>query len=338
MEENNNKKSFNPRYITKSEKNFLASDYFEEIIDKNKKNFLPNQIEKYINIIDKGINNIKKEEFLNGFYSKFFYDNYPQNRNKNINKIKNKNEIGEFPKIKLGNRISKTKPNDKYDMVKQYKTNYDNGYNNNKKSNFLYQTLNLNKIKSNNKKNDTLSLTKEKIDKYNRSRQSFIYPFDKMSNTEDKNFYIKNHDLTDSINNITKEGKVIEKILFKKEKKKYFSGFKTKYKSIMRKNKKNFINMNEFISGKGGGKNNAQKNLLNKYKIIKVQNLLNHINRKIKKINHKEKMKDIIEDVKKYQQKEKDLKDKFNKTDEKFNNLIIDSEIISKRILKKFNK
>ena len=38
------------------------------------------------------------------------------------------------------------------------------------------------------------------------------------------------------------------------------------------------------------------------------------------------------------QLKEKDLRDKFNRTDEKFNNLLLDSDIIRKRIIKKFNK
>ena len=42
------------------------------------------------------------------------------------------------------------------------------------------------------------------------------------------------------------------------ELKKYFSGFRTKYKSLMKKNKKNIIDINEFINGKGGNKNNTQ--------------------------------------------------------------------------------
>ena len=94
--------------------------------------------------------------------------------------------------------------------------------------------------------------------------------------------------------------------------------------------------MNEFINGKGDNKNNLQKNLLNKFKIVKIQNVLNQINRKIKKINQKEKMANIIEDVKQFHLKEKDLKDKFNKTDEKFNNLLLNSDIIRKRILNKY--
>ena len=76
-----------------------------------------------------------------------------------------------------------------------------------------------------------------------------------------------------------------------------FQGFKSRYKNIMKKDKRNIVNMNEYITGKGGNKNNLQKNLLNKYKIVKIQSVLNQINRKIKKINHKEKMKNIIEDV-----------------------------------------
>ena len=47
-------------------------------------------------------------------------------------------------------------------------------------------------------------------------------------------------------------------------------------------------------------------------------------------------MANIIEDVKQFHLKEKDLKDKFNKTDEKFNNLLLNSDIIRKRILNKY--
>ena len=338
MEENNEKFQLNSYYKTKSQRNFLSSDYFEEIINKNKKNFLPNQIQKYINMINRGINTLKKEDFLDGFYNKFFYENFSQEKNENMNRLKNKKESEEFPKIKPENRRAKTKPNYRNDLNEinqKFKTNYNTNVN--KRNSFLNKTFNLNKIKTNNK-NDVLVLTNEKDDKYNRSRQSSFFPFGKISVTEEKNFYIKNHNLNDSIYNITEEGKVIEKKLFKKEKKKYFSGFRTKYKSLMKKNKKNIIDINEFINGKGGNKNKTQKNLLNKYKINKIQTVLNQIQRKIKKINHKEKMKDIIEDVKQYQQKEKDLKDKFNKTDEKFNNLIFDSHAITKRILKKFDK
>lgn len=338
MDENNEKFLFNSYNKTQPRTNFLSSDYFEAIINKNKKNFLPNQIQKYINMINRGINTLKKEDFLDGFYNKFFYENFTQEKNDNINKIKNRNELEEFPKIKTGNRRAKTKPNyrnDKNELNQKFKTNYNNNIN--KTNNFLNKTFNINKIKANNKK-DILILTKETDDKYNRSRQSIFFPFGKISATEEKNLYIKDHNLNDSIYNITEEGKVIENKLFKKEKKKYFSGFRNKYKSLMKKNKKNIIDINEYISGKSGNKNNTQKNLLNKYKIHKIQTVLNQIQRKIKKVNHKEKMKDIIEDVKQYQQKEKDLKDKFNKTDEKFNNLIFDSHAITKRILKKFDK
>ena len=167
-------------------------------------------------------------------------------------------------------------------------------------------------------------------------RQSFLYPYGAISNSEEKNFYIKNHNLNQNIYNITEEGKAIEKRLIKNEKKKYFSGFKSRYKGLIKKDKKNLINVNEFINGKGDNKNNLQKNLLNKFKIVKIQNVLNQINRKIKKINQKEKMANIIEDVKQFHLKEKDLKDKFNKTDEKFNNLLLNSDIIRKRILNKY--
>ena len=93
----------------------------------------------------------------------------------------------------------------------------------------------------------------------------------------------------------------------------------------------------QISNGKKGKKNSTTDNLFNKYKIIKIQAVLKQIKRKIKKINHKERMKDIIEDVKQFQEKEKITRDKFDKTDELFNNLILDSHLITKRILKKIN-
>ena len=140
--------------------------------------------------------------------------------------------------------------------------------------------------------------------------------------TEDKDFYIKDYNLNKSIYNITEEGKIIEKKLINKEKKKYFSGFKNKYNGLMRKNKKVLIDINEYINGKGGKKNNMRNNLINKYKIVKIGSVLKQIDRKIKKINQKEKMKDIIQDIKRFKEKEIIIQDRFRKTDEKFNNLI----------------
>lgn len=331
MEDYSEKKLVNTYYKDNSEKEYLLTNCFEEILNKNKKNnLIPNQIDKYIIAIQKGIDTLKSGDSLDNFYNKYYYENFSQKKIQN--KIINNKEFAEFPKIKTQYRKSKTKPNDKNDINK--KTNY-NRFSINK-NNILNKTFNINKIKVNNKI-DIIPLTKEKRNSKNIiSRQSFLNPLIKISNTDDKNFYIKNHNLNNSIYNITEEGKVIEKKLYKKEKKKYFSGFKTKYKGLMKKSKHYVIDINEYINGKGGNKNKLKNNLLNKYKIIKVQNVLNQINRNIKKINYKEKMSDIIEDIKQYKQKEKYEKDKFEKTDEKFNNLIYKSNLITKRILKTF--
>ena len=332
MEDEVEKQIFKSYYKNNAERKFLLSNYFEEFINKNKKNSLPKQIQKYITTINKGIDTLQKEDFVDGFYNRFYYENYSKNRNQN-NEVQKK-EMGEFPKINSQDKKSKTKTKDKYNIKNQ--TNYIIN-NNISKNNFLNKTFNINQIKEKTN-NEINELLKEKRNsKFIVSRQSFLHPLDKISNTDDKNFYIKNHNMNNSIYNITEESKVIEKKLYKKEKKKYFSGFKIRYRSLMKKSKNNIIDINEFINGKGGNKNNLKKNLLNKYKIIKIQNVLNQINRKIKKINHKEKMTDIIKDVKQFKEKEKIIKNKFEKTDEKFNNLIFDSNFIAKKILKKFN-
>ena len=311
-----------------SQKKFLLSNYFQDVKNKNKMILIPNQIQKYILAINKNIDELNKEDFLNGFYNKFF-DEYFSPKNHHRIQSNSKNDIEKLPNIDLRDKKLKAKSKNKYDINniinKKYKTNYAL---NNDKYNFLNKTFNINKTKYKNIDNDINLLFKEKKNNYNSSRQSFIYPLNVMSNTGDKNFYIKNQNLNNSIYNITEEGKVIEKKLFK---------FKTRYNGLMKKSKKYMIDMNEYINGKGGTKNNLKKNLLNKYKIIKVQTVLNQIQRKIKHINYKEKISDIIKDVKQYQQKEKEVKEKFAKTDEKFNNLITDINLIRKRILKKFN-
>ena len=293
---------------------------------------IENKIKSYIKAINEGINSIQKDDLLNDFYSKFFAEYYSLNEASN-EKQNSKKLNTELPPINLDkknfiqkslikftnehiNRLSKPIAFIKYQ-------NYNN----------LNKTFNISKIKDN--KDDINNI--EKINKYNKSRQSISYLLNNFAKTEDKDFYIKDYNLNKSIYNITEEGKIIEKKLINKEKKKYFSVFKNKYNGLMRKNKKVLIDINEYINGKGGKKNNMRNNLINKYKIVKIGSVLKQIDRKIKKINQKEKMKDIIQDIKRFKEKEIIIQDRFRKTDEKFNNLISNSDMIKKRILKKFN-
>ena len=287
---------------------YILSNYFDEVKNGNKMNVLPNQIQKYITTINKGIDVLQREDFLDGFYNKFFYDNFSQNKHHH-SQNNSKKRITNLPDIQFNKTKSRTRPKFGLSSIinKKFKTNYNVK---NKKNNFLNKTFNKNKTKLDESNHFADLFSKDK--KNNISRQSLLYPSNIISNTEDKNFFIKNQNLN------------------------YFSGFKTKYKGLMKKSKKYVIDINEYINGKGGSRN-TKKNVLNKYKIKKIQTVLNQINKKIKNINQKEKMKDIIEDVKQYQQKEKDVKNKFRKTDEKFINLIEDSYNIQKRILKKFN-
>ena len=59
---------------------YILSNYFDEVKNGNKMNVLPNQIQKYITTINKGIDVLQREDFLDGFYNKFFYDNFSQNK------------------------------------------------------------------------------------------------------------------------------------------------------------------------------------------------------------------------------------------------------------------
>ena len=334
MEDNDAEKKAKARYFSNrsQDKKFLLTNYFQDLKNPNKKNMIENKIKSYIKAINEGINSIQKDDLLNDFYSKFFAEYYSLNEASN-EKQNSKKLNTELPPINLDkknfiqkslikftnehiNRLSKPIAFIKYQ-------NYNN----------LNKTFNISKIKDN--KDDINNI--EKINKYNKSRQSISYLLNNFAKTEDKDFYIKDYNLNKSIYNITEEGKIIEKKLINKEKKKYFSGFKNKYNGLMRKNKKILIDINEYINGKGGKKNNMRNNLINKYKIVKIGSVLKQIDRKIKKINQKEKMKDIIQDIKRFKEKEIIIQDRFRKTDEKFNNLISNSDMIKKRILKKFN-
>ena len=315
------------------DKKYVLSNFFEDVKNKKKKNLLPNQIKKYLTTINEGIDVLQKEDFMDGFYNKFFYEYFAQNKS-HYSHNNSKNRISNLPEIKFNKTKSNTKPKLIINNIinNKYKTNYNIKI----KNNFLNKTFNKNKMKSDDNNQIIDFFSKDKKNKLNLSRQSLNYPANIISNTEDKNFFIKNHNLNSSIYDIAEEGKDIEKQLINNEKKKYFSGLKTKYNGLMKKSRKYVIDINEYINGKGESKK-TKKNLLSKYKIKKIQLVLNQINKKIKNVNQKEKMKDIIEDVKQYKEKEKDVKNRFEKTDEKFNNLIIDSNNLNKRILKKLN-
>ena len=189
----NEKKRFQSFHNKDTKNKFILTDYFGEIVNKNKKNVLPNQIQKYLIVIDKGIDSLRREELLDGFYNKFLNEYYNQNKNLDSNKINHKNEIEKFPKIKSLNKKSIIKSNEKCDINKQNKTNYNinikNNKNSNNNNNFLNQTFNINKIQLN-ENHYIMNLENKKKNKYSMSRQSFFYPFNIISNSEEKNFYL----------------------------------------------------------------------------------------------------------------------------------------------------
>ena len=245
MEDNDAEKKAKARYFSNRshDKKFLLTNYFQDLKNPNKKNMIENKIKSYIKAINEGINSIQKDDLLNDFYSKFFAEYYSLNEASN-EKQNSKKLNTELPPINLDkknfiqkslikftnehiNRLSKPIAFIKYQ-------NYNN----------LNKTFNISKIKDN--KDDINNI--EKINKYNKSRQSISYLLNNFAKTEDKDFYIKDYNLNKSIYNITEEGKIIEKKLINKEKKKYFSGFKNKYNGLMRKNKKILIDINEYIN------------------------------------------------------------------------------------------
>jgi hypothetical protein len=87
-------------------------------------NVLPNQIQKYITTINKGIDVLQREDFLDGFYNKFFYDNFSQNKHHH-SQNNSKKRITNLPDIQFNKTKSRTRPKFGLSSIinKKFKTN-----------------------------------------------------------------------------------------------------------------------------------------------------------------------------------------------------------------------
>ena len=132
---------------------------------------------------------------------------------------------------------------------------------------------------------------------------------------ENKNKYIRNY-----INNISEKTEFLEQQLKKQENKQYI-GFKSKYNRLFNEYKKVQIDLEQYIDPK-----RDVKYKFNLYENTGRPNKLKNIR------TNKPSITDIIDEVEHFKLREKLLRDRIQKSHQKFDYLINDSSIIQKRI------
>lgn len=309
------------------QKIFLISNYFEE--PKEKKNWFVNQLQNYVKTIKQNVYNMTKEEK---------YDRLK--RRAHFLSISN-NKINQFPNIKNPSHKFLPIPKEKKVYLKKYNSNNkmnkllsNNSDDFSKNNSYIFNSDN--SPKSNKIENKTIGslLIKE----YSKSQKRHKYPFYLCSNNlpeiqgiENKNQYIKNN-----LTNISTETEIIEKKLIRQEKKKYIK-FKTKYNKLYNEHKKMQIDLEQYVDPKRDRKYkfdlSQNSGDTNETHIVNLKLAMRQISNKLKNRHHnKPSLSDIIDEVENFKLREKMLRDRIEKSHEKFNYLINDSSIIQKRI------
>ena len=315
------------------QKIFLISNYFEE--PKNKKNWFANQLQIYIKTIRQNVYNMTKEEKYDRLKKKAHYLSFSTNK------------LNQFPYIR--------NTSVKYLPIKKEKKIYLKQFNSNKKMNNSLTNnsddisknnsyiFNLdNNLESINNKTINKTIDTDVIREYSniKSLKRNKFPFNNnldlgnlpnIQGMENKTKYIKNN-----LNNISEKTEMLEKKLIKQEKKKYI-GFKTKYNRIYNEHKKMQIDLEQYVNPR---KDNKYKfNLYqntgdpNETKMENLKLIMRQISNKLKnRQKNKPSLSDIIDEVENFKLKEKMLRDRIQKSHEKFNYLIHDSNTIQKRI------
>ena len=148
-----------------------------------------------------------------------------------------------------------------------------------------------------------------------------------ITQVENKNKYITNY-----INNISEKTDLLEKKLIKQEKNKYIR-FKTKYNRLFNEYSKVKLDTDQYIDPDKDKKYKFKLNDSSGETMGNVQKVMRQISNKIKNLHqNKPSMNDIINEVEQFKYKEKRLRDRLQKSHEKFDYLIKDSNMIQKRI------
>lgn len=315
------------------QKIFLISKYLEE--PKEKKDWFRNQFQSYIKTIKHNVENMTKEEKYDRLKKKIHLNSFSHNK------------IGYFPKIKKSSIYHLQPAKDKKLYLRKYNSNQkinNSLTNNNNKSNeisknnsSIFNSEN-NHDKSINKSLDTdfykENAKSQKIDK-KRSKNFLgiknLKTLPNIKGMENKNKYIRNY-----INNISEKTEFLEQQLKKQENKQYI-GFKSKYNRLFNEYKKVQIDLEQYIDPKRDVKykfnlyeNTGRPGDTN---MGNLKKLMKQISNKLKNIRtNKPSITDIIDEVEHFKLREKLLRDRIQKSHQKFDYLINDSSIIQKRI------
>lgn len=334
MEDNNN--------ITKKEdtlnhkplqKLFLISRYLEE--PKDKKDWFTNQFQSYVKTIKQNVFKMTKEEIYNRLKKKTHINDYSSKKLIFFPKIKN-TSFKFLPKKGKNIFLQKFKKNANIANNKALTTHNEISKNNSSifNSDILHDRTISKSIDTEFIKENAKSQKKNKI---NPICNLDIQTLPNIIGIENKSKYIRNN-----INNISEKTEILEQNLKRQEKRKYI-GFKTKYNRIFNEYKKVQIDLDQYVD----------PNRENKYKFNlceaggssgetrgeNLRRLMQQISNKLKNIqNNKPSLSDIIDEVEHFKLKEKNLRDRIKKSHEKFDYLINDSSVIQKRIDNKCQK
>ena len=329
--EKKNKKSNKTFGQNSFQKIYLLSNFLEE--PKVQKDWFISKLDKYVSTIKQDVDKISKEERFERLRKKMNINSFSQHKGtrKTIYpEIKNYNYLFQNTRGSKFN-LKKVKPSIKIynlnsinnDLSKNNSSiNLDNQYMPKNKTINANTSLDIN-IKESKITNTSNNISN--ISKLDLSTLPNIPPI------ESKKKYI-----TKYINNISDETDLLEKKLIKEERKRYI-GFKSKYNRIFNDYKKLQVDINQYVDPKKDKRykfNLSETNDIdNNERLYNLKKIMRQISNKIRnKHKNKPTIRDIINEVENFKCKEKRLRERIQKSHDKFDYLIHDSNVIQKRI------
>ena len=301
------------------QKIFLLSNYLKE--SKPQKNWFANKFNQCLSSIRNDVDFITKERRLENLKKKYKGNSFSNKKNTiliDINKFNHRfNSKGNKYYLK---KINSKKMIKNLDNIEENENNISN----------------INNIEHDHEKNNSFFSKNKSVDPYintpNENQKLLNLKIDlntlpNITQVENKNKYITNY-----INNISEKTDLLEKKLIKQEKNKYIR-FKTKYNRLFNEYSKVKLDTDQYIDPDKDKKYKFKLNDSNGETMGNVQKVMRQISNKIKNLHqNKPSMNDIINEVEQFKCKEKRLRDRLQRSHEKFDYLIKDSNMIQKRI------
>ena len=302
------------------QKIFLLSNYLKE--PKAQKNWFVNKFNQCLSSIRNDVEYITKEQRIEHLKKKLKINSFPNKKNNIYLDMKKFNQRFNS----RGNKYYLKKSSSK-GLSKNLEDIEENSNDNSNIKNLEHEYEN---SKSSINRNKSVDLNT--IIKFNENDNQLNFKFDlntlpNIRQGENKNKYI-----TNNIRNISEETDLLEKRLIKQEKKKYIR-FKTKYNRLFNEYTKIKLDTDKFIDPDKDKKYKFNLNNSNGENMGNIKNVMRQISNKLKNLHqNKPSINDIINEVEQFKFKEKRLRDRLQKSHDKFDYLIKDSNMIQKRI------